>query len=227
MLLFLHGALYTGADFEPLSARLSDDIDYRVLDFSGHGSATMPQEPFSIRLFADDVLRRMDDYDVERVDIFGFSMGGYVGLYLARFHPERVGRVMTLGTKLEWTPEQATLEVRMLDPDKIAAKVPAFADVLKRRHGEDRWQEVLRRTAGMMMNLGAAPELPYDQFENINVPVRLGIGDRDMMVSVDETLKAYRLLPAGEFCVLPGVGHPLEKAPVDRLAREIEDFFAS
>lgn len=227
MLFLLHGALYISGEFAPLANLLSDRFDLHTLDFSGHGAAPMPQEPFAIRLFAHDVLRKMDEAGVEKANIFGFSMGGYVGLYLARFHPERIGRVMTLGTKLDWNPETSAREVKMLDPVKIAEKVPAFAQVLRNRHGAERWETVLEKTAEMMLNLGEAPELPWDEFAAVAQPVRLGLGDRDPMVSVEETVRAYRLLPAGELYILPGVGHPLEKAPAEKLAREIAEFFAS
>lgn len=227
MLLFLHGALYTKGDFNSLTSLLSDRFDLHAIDFSGHGSAPMPEQPFSIKLFAEDVLCWMDEQKIDHVDIFGFSMGGYVGLYLARFHPERVRRVMTLGTKIDWNAETCEREVKMLDPVKIAEKVPSFAALLQNRHGEDRWETVLHKTAEMMTNLGSAPELPYDEFSAIAQPVRLGVGDHDPMVTIEETLKAYRLLPAGELYVLPGVLHQLEKAPVEKLAREIAEFFAS
>ncbi len=133
---------------------------------------------------------------------------------------------MTLGTKIDWNPETSAKEVKMLDPVKIAEKVPKFAEVLKARHGQDAWEQVLTKTAEMMVNLGNQPELPYAEFANIKHRVRLCVGDHDPMVSVEETTKAYRLLPEGELQTLPGTGHPLEKVPAEKLASEIAGFFA-
>ena len=226
MLLLLHGALYTQKEFEPLIPHLDGHGPVRTLDFSGHGQAPVPDEPFSIRLFAEDVLRLMDATGSENADIFGFSMGGYVGLYLARHFPDRIGRVMTLGTKLDWNPETSAREVKMLDPEKISEKVPKFAEVLKKRHGADRWEQVLGKTAEMMLNLGNEPELPYDAFSDIGCRVRVCVGDRDHMVGMDETARAYHLLPNAELCVLPGTGHPLEKIPPAALAADITEFLA-
>jgi pimeloyl-ACP methyl ester carboxylesterase len=53
----------------------------------------------------------------------------------------------------------------------------------------------------------------------------VGVGDRDKMVTIEETLAAYRRLPNGRFIVLPDTPHPLEKVSPGRLAREIGDFF--
>ena len=227
MLLFLHGALYTKEEFEPLIAQLGVQFSVETIDFTGHGTESIPDDPFSMKLFATDVLHWMENQGVDNVDIFGFSMGGYVGLYLARFFPEKIGRVMTLGTKLQWNPETSSREVKMLDPVKIEEKVPRFAETLRRRHGEDSWKTVLAKTAEMMINLGEQPELPYEEFQHIEHPIRLSLGDRDHMVSIEETLEAFRCLPNAELAILPNVGHPLEKVPVDQLSREISLFFRS
>jgi hypothetical protein len=55
--------------------------------------------------------------------------------------------------------------------------------------------------------------------------VRISIGDRDKMVTLEESIRVYRLLEKGEFQVFPNTPHPLEKAPVDKLAEAIIDFF--
>jgi len=223
MLLLLHGALYTQSEFEPLLPLLGERFDVHSFDFAGHGASPVPDGPLSIRGFAEETLRYVDDAGAERADIFGFSMGGYVGLYLAKHHPERIGRVMTLATKLDWTPESAARELRFLNPDLIQEKVPVYAGTLKKRHGDERWRTLVAKIAGMMAELGAAPELPYDQFGSIGHSIRVGVGDRDPMVSIEETLRGYRELPNGQMYVLPGTGHPLESVPPEILAREIID----
>ena len=38
------------------------------------------------------------------------------------------------------------------------------------------------------------------------------LGDRDKMVSLDETVAVYKSLPNAEMCVLPNTPHPLEQA---------------
>ncbi|MGE3802992.1 MAG: alpha/beta fold hydrolase, partial [Candidatus Kapaibacterium sp.] len=121
--------------------------------------------------------------------------------------------------------ETSAREVKMLDPEKIEQKVPHFAEALKQRHGEDRWKRVLEKTAEMMVNLGDSPELPYEEFQQIEQAVRLSLGDRDHMVSIEETIEAYRQLPKSELAILPGTGHPLESIPVDYLCTEITRFF--
>ncbi|MCW0295119.1 alpha/beta hydrolase, partial [Klebsiella pneumoniae] len=89
-------------------------LEVHALDFSGHGAAAMRGDAFRIAAFVDDVRELLDARGVERAAFFGYSMGGYVALALAAREPQRVERVMTLGTKFRWTPEYAERESRML-----------------------------------------------------------------------------------------------------------------
>ncbi len=221
-LLLLHGALYESRVFNPLLERLRErECEAIAFDLPGHGTADFPEDAFSIEHFGRFVLEELNRRDIERVVIFGYSMGGYIALWLARHYPERVASLLTLGTKMAWTREGAAREVEMLDADLIESKVPAFGETLRGRHGADRYRELLARTATMMTNLGAAPEVTPEDLEQISQPVRMMVGDRDRMVSIEETADAYRHLQNGELAVLPSTHHPLERADATMLARVI------
>lgn len=223
-LLLLHGAIGAMDQFGPLSEALKDDFTIHTLNFSGHGGRPIP-ESFSIGAFADDVLDYLSQNSIGTIDIFGYSMGGYVALYLARHYPERVGRIFTLATKFSWAPEIAAHETKMLDAKKIAVKIPAFADQLEQRHKPSDWRQVLSKTAAMMTDMGAGNPLRAEDFPQISHPVMVGIGDRDAMVTLDETIVVYRALQQANLVVLPATQHPLEKVDTGRLASEIKSFF--
>jgi pimeloyl-ACP methyl ester carboxylesterase len=61
----------------------------------------------------------------------------------------------------------------------------------------------------------------------IAIPVRIAVGDRDATVGVEESAAVVRALAQGELEVLPRTPHPLEKVPVERLARSIVEFLAA
>ena len=76
-------------------AEVFPDADKRwrrlTLDCRGHGgSPPDPQQRYSIRQFAADVLRLADTRQVERFVVGGISMGAAIALHLAVHHPERV-----------------------------------------------------------------------------------------------------------------------------------------
>jgi esterase/lipase len=152
-------------------------------------------------------------------------MGGYVGLFLARFYPDRIGKVFTLATKFHWHEETAKREASMLDPSKIMEKFPAFAEELKNRHSPEDWSVVLSKTAEMMINLGHNNTLKDADYKAIENEVQVSVGDRDKMVSIEETLGVYRHLKNARMLVLPDTLHPIEKVEGDRLVHEIKNFF--
>lgn len=216
-LLLLHGALGSAAQFDVLRQELSTDRVVFAPGFPGHGGQNTDAE-FSITSFAESVSEFLELQDIPQVDIFGYSMGGYVAYWLARHHPERVGRIITLGTKLSWSPETAARETAMLNPEKIAAKVPAFAQMLAERHAPADWQEVVRKTAGLLHDLGNGAVLGPDDFRAIGCPVVVGLGEADNMVTREESEQVAAWLPNGRFEVLPGVKHPFEQVDQKMLA---------
>ncbi len=215
MITILHGALGSAHQFTPLTQALRDR-PHRVLTLPGHGSAADVDAPWTIDLFSrwlEDIL----ESDGTPATIFGYSMGGYVAMDCALRRPDLVARIVTLGTKLAWSPEGAAREIRFLDPETILAKVPAFAADLAARHGEDRWRTVLAKTADLMTDLGARPVLTHERMSAMTVPVRYGLGDRDEMVTLDETLGFMRATPGAELFMLPGTRHPIERVKSELL----------
>ncbi len=224
-LLLLHGALGSQEQFDPWVAELQDHFQVHRLDFQGHGSKPFPNGPFRIESFAEDLKEYIQSHQLGPADIFGYSMGGYVALYLALQQPELIKRIFTFATKLDWQPETSAKEVKMLNPDTILSKVPHFAKMLEERHHGNDWRGHLERTAEMMLDLGDSPRLDNSAFQSIAHPVLMGLGDRDKMVGLDETYQTYRQLPHSQFLVLPGTPHPIEKINLNRLKPHILDFF--
>lgn len=223
-LLLLHGAIGAKDQLEPLKQQLSSQFIVHSINFSGHGSEALP-EHFSIEQFAKDVITFLDKHAIPTINIFGYSMGGYVALYLAKHYPERVKKVMTLATKFLWTPEIAQKEVKMLNPEAIAEKLPAFAQTLERRHQPNDWKEVLKKTAAMMLKLGEQNTLSLTDYSSIDQSVMISIGDKDSMVTLEETIAVYRQLKNVQFMVFPNTQHPIERVDVNRLSSEIKSWF--
>src|SRR3954466_2076581 len=142
-LLFLHGALGAADQFAPIVPLLRDRYDLHLLDFEGHGSAPLQPRPFRIEHFASNAYEYVTRHAIETTHIFGYSMGGYVACTLAMQHPHLVKSIITLGTKYYWDQEVAAREVANLDADKIAAKVPRFAQALAERHTAAGWETVV------------------------------------------------------------------------------------
>ena len=225
-LLLLHGALSSLEVLSPLAKILDRDRLVFSLNFPGHGGTPIEQ-PFSIEVFTEEVVEMLDKVEIDQVDVFGFSMGGYVAINLARHYPERVGRIFTLGTQFDWSPALAEQEVKRLIPEQIEAKVPHFAETLAKRHHPEDWREVVRETAQMMRRMGQAGGFSAETFTEISHPVMVAVGEQDRMVNAHVSAQIARLLPQGAFLRVPDCPHPIEQVDPEQLARLVADFLHS
>jgi pimeloyl-ACP methyl ester carboxylesterase len=226
-LLLLHGAVGASSQLADLAESLGDRYRVYTHDFTGHGGRPFPDSPFSMDLFVADVLEFMDHERLDNVSIFGYSMGGYVAMCLAKRYPQRVKKIITLATKYHWDEAIAAREIQMLDPVKIEQKVPAFAAALAERHAPNDWKQVLKHTSGMMVGMGADNPLKMDDYPVISTPSLIMLGDQDKMVSLDETVAVYKALPKAQLSILPGTPHPLEHVDVHLLHHMVDRFLCS
>jgi pimeloyl-ACP methyl ester carboxylesterase len=223
-LILLHGALGSASQFDLLKDRFTDHFNVHTINFSGHGGQPMPDKNFSISLFADEVREFIKENKLLSVNFFGYSMGGYVALYLAKHSPDLVNKIITLATKFHWDEDVAAREAKMLDPEKISAKIPAFAEELKQRHHPNDWKDVLSKTREMLLELGKENVLQTEDYRSISNESLLLIGDNDKMVSVDETTAVFNALPDARMKILPETSHPIEQVNVKLLSELIKDF---
>ncbi len=216
-LILLHGALGSKDQFDELKRILTQFYNVYLINFSGHGG-TIVDGAFTIDKFVEDTTAFMDAHQVLRAHIFGYSMGGYVALKLALDYPARVKRIITLGTKFKWDPEEAAKEVRMMNPDVIEKKIPAFAASLAARHQPADWKKIMRLTGEMMTELGAGKAMTAADLASIENKVLICIGTDDHMVSIEESELTTNQLKNGHLKIIEGFKHPLETVDKDQLA---------
>ncbi len=98
-MLFLHGTGCDADDWEGVASALPDSVRRIALEFRGHGKSTVPAEPFTLSDLADDVARFIEAEKLRRVIVAGHSLGGMVGMEVAR----RCGNVAVLVLLEGWT----------------------------------------------------------------------------------------------------------------------------
>jgi pimeloyl-ACP methyl ester carboxylesterase len=221
-IILLHGALGSASQLEPLKKVLEEKGRMvHSLNFSGHSGRPFSENGFGIDVFASDVLSFLNQESIDSVDLFGYSMGGYVALWLAHQHPQRVNRIITLGTKFDWSPESAEKEIKKLDPEKIQAKIPAFARILEHRHAPNDWIKLITMTSEMMQDLGQKPLLTEEIFSALPQTINILLGDQDDMADriYSETVAGW--LSYGAFHLLENTPHPIEKVKLEMLIKFI------
>jgi len=215
----LHGANGSAREVELLAAPLRAYGRVLVPDLPGHGGRELP-ERLSIEGSADDVLALLDREKVERAVIVGYSLGGYVGVYLASKHPERVLGACCVATKFVLDPETVKYWTYLVQPERLGRPGNPRADELLASHGPQ-WKAVAIANAVFFGDLGMKPPLGEADFRAIQRPVLLVGSNRDAVVKWEETLAMGKVIPGVRLVMFYGLAHPLKNVPVTRVAEAI------
>jgi 3-oxoadipate enol-lactonase len=95
------------AMWEPQVAALTGRFRVLRYDSRGHGASSTPGGPYTIDQMGGDVLALLDRLGLARVRFCGLSMGGMVGMWLGRFAPARVERLVLSNTAARIGPPDA------------------------------------------------------------------------------------------------------------------------
>lgn len=224
-LIILHGALGAKQQFSELSKILNEKFIVHSFNFEGHGGRPT-EHLYTIELFTQNLIDYVVAKELNKPFVFGYSMGGYVALN-ASHQGLQFQKLLTLGTKFDWTPEIAQKEIKLLNPKTIKEKVPKFAEYLAALHEPEDWNEVMHKTVQMMIGLGNEPTLTNNKLQNINLRTLCCLGSEDKMVTQEETKNTVSKLRNAEFYSFQGFEHSIEKVDITILARKIIDFFQS
>jgi pimeloyl-ACP methyl ester carboxylesterase len=95
-LLALHGLASSGHWYRRVAPFLS--ADYRIVapDQRGHGATTQAPTGYDWQTLAEDAIRLMDYFGIQRAPVLGHSWGGHVASNLAMRFPDRVSRVVMI-----------------------------------------------------------------------------------------------------------------------------------
>lgn len=223
-LILLHGALGTPDYFKFIEKYFASQFKIHKVAFSGHAGTAIPSKQITMQGYTNELAHYISEKKLGKVSIFGYSMGGYIGLNYAATSPDKVQAVMTLATKWVWTEESAKRETAFLDPEKIKTKVPKFAAQLATTHGVDHWEQLVKQIAGMLNALGKSPLLNKEIFNSIQTPTLIASGDKDNMVPVSETIQIAQEIQDADLAILPDTVHPFERINQNLLLQILGDF---
>lgn len=199
-LLLLHASLQTAESMEPL-VKLAEPLGYRIVvpDQRGHGRSANAAPGFTLARLADDMEALMRGLGLERPVVAGFSLGGTVGVELAR--RGRLSRLVVLAGRVR--PGARGRE--RFAPEGIRQRSPRWAEQLAVSHVETPW-ELLAEQIGELF--GAWPGFSADDLAGITCATLVVQGDRDDMVPPEQGEYLAEHVPGARLVVVPRAGHP-------------------
>ncbi|HLI26791.1 MAG TPA: alpha/beta fold hydrolase [Chloroflexota bacterium] len=235
-LLLLHGTGGHAESFIRNIVPLGAHFHVYALDLVGHGFSDKPPLDYTPRDYAAHVVAFLDAIGAQQAHLNGESLGGWVALWVALEHPERVGRLVlntTAGLKLsaaqlvvppqraemarltraaveQPSPETVRARLEWLVKDKTLITDELVATRL-RIYQQPATQRVMPRIlAGAALGQGAEQN-PYvitpERLRQVPHPTLVLWTSDNPGMSWQEARAAAALLPRGQFHLLRDCAH--------------------
>ena len=219
----IHGGNGTGPQMEPLAAALRPYGEVHSPNLPGHGGRSIP-ESFSIKGHAEDLAAWLDAQGVEHAHFFGYSVGGYVGLYLARHMPARTLGVCAIAAKYVFDASTVERWTRISSEAWMRKPGNPRAAEMEKIHVPQDWTALVKVNAALYRDLGREAPLKDADLAAIATPVMLVGSNRDQLVPWPETLALGALIPGSKLVMFYGRAHPIAAVPCGSVAKAYSDW---
>jgi pimeloyl-ACP methyl ester carboxylesterase len=232
--LFLHGYTDSWYSFSPVLPLLPPSCHAFALDQRGHGDSERPAGGYAMADFAADAAAFLDAVGVRRATVVGHSMGSFVAQKLALDYPERVDRLVLVGSSTTsvseavlglWEQVRALTDpvppefVRAFQAGTAYGALPGpFLDRIVAESGKlpaRVWRAVL---AGLLAADGPG------ELGRVCCPALVLWGDRETVFPRAEQERLLGTIPGAALRVYPETGHALHWEQPERFAEDLRTF---
>ncbi len=232
-LVMLHGGVNPSEMFGAPLAAMAESHQVIAIHLRGHGLSSDTPAAWSVEQMADDVDAVLETLGFERVDVMGYSLGGGVALQTAIRHPDRVGKLVVIGTSVKSGGNYPEVQAAFEAMPGMAATIGGqlAQSPLATLYPDVDWEAMMRKSGEMNLK-------PHDwsaDIAGIKAPTLLVFADADMM-SPEHIAEMYRLFGGGtrdagfdgaqrptvnQLAIIPGATHydVIQKASVTDYAK--------
>lgn len=232
-LVLLHGYTDSSRSWQQTVATLQHSYHLIIPDQRGHGDSEKVSCCYAVPDFANDIVLLMDALAIPSAAIVGHSMGSFIAQHLALTQPQRVKKLVLIGSAAksaanstliyiwnlvqtltpplpqsfidEWTSNPTPVDPNFLNPIKQeTAQIPMTT-----------WQQ-----AGQaLLSHDPSALLPM-----IKMPTLIIWGDQDSVFGEADQTQLRTALPTAIFKIYQGIGHNVQWEQGQRVAEDIKTF---
>lgn len=232
-LVLVHGLADRDESWAPMLKRLKRaGFHVYAPDLLGYGRSPKPQDAdYSIDGEEKFVYDFIQSLGLQKTDIGGWSMGGWITLKFALDHPDVVDRVVVYDAAgMRFDAHSASTSFHPQTPDDIqqlfsrmepdAKPLPAFVrrDILRAMQSE---QWVIDKN---MEAMDTGRDLVDTRLPSFAEPLLIVWGGDDHLIPLSVGERMHQLIPSSELDILAGCGHLAPKTCSSRAASATADF---
>jgi len=237
-LLLLHGYTDSSRSWSLMAPYLSG---YRLLipDQRGHGGSDAPACCYGPTQYADDARLFLDALGIQRAAVAGHSMGSMVAITLGAEHPERVSKIVLIGSTAlipvkrgDWLYDNVAALKAPLDPSSQFMRDwhpanqptpvdPAFADAVNAELLQiplHVWRGVMRELAHVPVGRHAA---------DVKAPVLILSGGKDPLFPAEHHRSLLAAFPDADAHVFAELGHNPNWEKPELVAERVAKFLGA
>jgi pimeloyl-ACP methyl ester carboxylesterase len=199
---------------------------YRVIapDTPGQGRSEQT-DSLSYDLLTDFMSQLIDSLKIDSCYVMGWSDGAIVSILLADRRSDKIKKVIAVGANngikgfnLDGFPVDSVKSPPLEWWAKANKKdIELYNTLIPKKD----WRKMFNNENMMVYKKEYFPNSVYD---NINIPVMIVLGDRDM-ISIEHGLEMYRLIKKSQYCVLPNTTHEVFSEKPDLISKLAVTFF--
>lgn len=200
---------------------LAEHFNLTIVENRNHGLSPRFTQRYDVADVADDVAAVMEQMGLARTHVVGYSMGGTVAQSLAHRHPDRVNRLVLIGTfsfhppLWRWSRVLGAVITRAWErltgtgTPEVRTGYLLATGAVERRHARFMWEETHRRDP----EAGAAASLALFRFDSrewisgVDEPTLVIVPARDQLVPVAWQLDLAARLPNARVIEISGALH--------------------
>jgi pimeloyl-ACP methyl ester carboxylesterase len=218
--LLLHGGLSNKLSwFSQIPWLVASGRRVILIDTRGHGDSTPGNSKLNYQIFAEDALKVLDQLNIRRTDIIGWSDGGIVALLLGLEASDRVNRIIAISAN--FSPSGLIPKANKYQNETLDSLPKTFTHWLK-----GLWSGAGSRHQALEAEIKelwrTAPQLETSDLQSITAPTLVIAGEHDI-IDLSHSQKLAQILAHGRLEIVKGSGH---SAPITH-AKQINRLIAA
>ena len=214
-----------------------------VFDNKGVGSSS-GKTPNSISEMAEDAVSFIKTLGYSKVNLLGFSMGGFIAQEIVETQPQWVNKLILVGTGPQGSEGLSEVgskiqSIANLDPQEQFLQSLFAQSAQSRQLGKEAFVRIAAKKEGRDLPLSqdafvgeltavlgwAKPDsIAFARAAKVPTPVLIVAGKNDLLVPIVNPFRLYQAIPNSRLLLLPDAGHGVMFQYPDLFVQEAGNF---